>query len=152
MAKKEKRCTLIQDIKGMWWDLALYVPTVVFLLSIGFKLWYTADKNWTYLLVFLATFFFLAGTNRILKTRMMLLPSSPIGIDANKQRVLLQLRSGQQVELVKALRYYPDFVGKSFALSGLDLSGAKRQHVFHRGQFANDKEYQEMRDFLRVFA
>ena len=151
MAIKEKRCELIQDKKGLWWDVALYVPTVVFLLSIGFKMWFTSDKNWSYLLVFLATFFFLVGVNRILNTRLMILPQSPLAIDANKSRVVLSLRNGESVELVKNVRYYPDFAGKSFAVSGMDLTGKKRQQVFHKGQFADEGDYKELREFLRVF-
>ncbi len=152
MAKKEKRCELIKDKKGMWWDIALYVPTVVFLLSIAFKMWYTADKNWSYLLVFMATFFFFVGFNRILSTRLMLLPQSPLSIDVNKDRVLLGLRNGEVVELVKNVRYFPDFAGKSFALTGFDLSGKKRQHVFHKGQFSDEEDYKDLREFLRIFA
>lgn len=151
MAAKEKKCELIQDKKGMWWDVALYVPTVVFLLSIAFKLWYTTDKNWSYLLVFLATFFFLIGVNRILNTRLMLLPQSPLSIDANKTRVMFQLRNGDSVELVKNVRYYPDFAGKSFAITGMDLTGKKRQQVFHKGQFGDEAEYKELREYLRIY-
>lgn len=152
MAIKEKRCDLIQDKKGMWWDIALYVPTVVFLLSIGFKLWYTADKNWSYLLVFMATFFLLTGANRVLSTRLMILPQSPLMIDANKNRVLFKLRNGDSVELVKNVRYYPDFAGKSFAITGMDLTGRKRQQVFHKGQFSSEEDYKELREYLRIFA
>lgn len=151
MAHKEARYVLSQDKTGMWWDLALYVPTVIFLLSIGFQLWYTTDKDWTYLLIFLATFFFLVGFNRIFKTRLMLLPGSPVAIDASKKQVTLELRNGEKVELVKGVRYYPDFAGKSFAITGLDLAGKKLQHVFHRGQFSDEKDYKDLREFLRVF-
>ncbi len=148
---KEKKSILVPDKKGMWWDLALYVPTVIFLLSIGFQMWYTSDRNWSYPIVFMATFFFLTGATRILKTRMMILPSAAISIDANKQRIVMQLRSGVASELVKGVRYFPDMVGKSFALTGFDLSGKKQQFVFHKGQFESEAEFKDMRDFLRVY-
>jgi len=152
MATKEKRCVLYQDKTGMWWDLALYVPTVIFLLSIAMKLWYSSNQDWTYILVFAATYFFIAGINRILKVRLMILPTSPIVLDANKQRILLELRGNDKVELVKNVRYYADFVGKSFAISGMDLTGKKKQYVFSRGQFANAAEFSELRDFLKIYA
>jgi len=152
MAIKEKRCVLQQDKNGMWWDLALYVPTVVFLLSIALKFWYSSNQDWTYILLFAATYFFIAGASRILKVRLMVLPASPIVFDVNKQRILLELRGKDKVELVKNVRYYADFVGKSFAISGMDLSGRKKQYVFSRGQFANDAEFSELRDFLKMYA
>lgn len=151
MAKKQYQVSLVADKVGMYWDLALYVPTVIVLIAIGLKMWYSADKNWAYLLMFMASFFFMAGSNRILKSRMMLLPSSPVSIDADKQRIICRLRNGQQAELVKAVRYFPDFAGKSFAITGLDLNGKKCQYVFHRGQFANEDEYKELREFLRIY-
>lgn len=61
----------------MVWDLLLYVPVVVVLFSLGLQLWYGSGSSWSYLLVFLATLFFLIGANRILKTRLMVLPSAP---------------------------------------------------------------------------
>jgi len=151
VAKKQYQVSLVADKVGMYWDLALYVPTVIVLIAIGLKMWYSADKNWAYLLMFMASFFFMAGSNRILKSRMMLLPSSPVSIDADKQRIICRLRNGQQAELVKAVRYFPDFAGKSFAITGLDLNGKKCQYVFHRGQFANEDEYKELREFLRIY-
>lgn len=152
VVKKQYQVSLVQDKTGMYWDLALYVPTVIFLVSISLKMWFSADKNWSYLLMFLASFFLIAGANRILKSRMMLVSSAPISIDVDKQRVLCGLRSGEQVELVKAVRYYPDFAGKSFAISGLDLNGNKCQYVFHRGQFEDENEYKDLREFLRIYA
>ena len=151
MAKKQYRVGLVQDRKGMYWDLALYAPTVIFLVSIALKMWYTADKNWAYLLMFMASFFLLAGANRILKSRMMLTGSSPISIDVDKQRIMFGLRNGEKVELVKGARFFPDFAGKSFAITGIDLNGKKCQYVFHRGQFADESEYKELREFLRIY-
>jgi len=152
MAIKEKFVKLHQDKKGMFWDLALYIPTVVFLFSYAAKLWFSGNQTWTYILLFAGCYFFIAGANRILKVRMMLLPASPVSIDASKQRILLELRNGDKIELAKKVRYYADFVGKSFAISGMDLSGKKQQHVFNRGQFSSDSEFSEMREFLRIFA
>lgn len=151
MAKKQHQVTLVQDKTGMYWDLALYVPTVIFLISISLKMWFSADKNWAYLLMFMASFFLMVGFNRIFKSRMMLMGSSPISIDVDKQRVLCGLRSGDQVELVKGVRYFPDFSGKSFAITGMDLNGKKCQYVFHRGQFSDEDEYKELREFLRIY-
>lgn len=136
----------------MWWDLALYVPTVIFLFSYAAKLWYTGNQTWTYVLIFAGSYFLIAGANRILKVRMMVLPASPISIDASKQRILLELRNGEKIELAKKVRYYADYVGKSFAISGMDLSGKQQQHVFSRGQFSSESEFTEMKEFLRIFA
>lgn len=152
MAIKEKHVVLHQDKKGMWWDLALYVPTVVFLLSLSAKFWFSGNQNLTYVLLFSGSFIFLAGANRILKVRMMLLPASPISIDATRQRILLELRNGEKIELAKKVRFYADYSGKSFAISGMDLSGRKQQHVFSIGQFQSQNEFTEMREFLRIFA
>lgn len=152
MAIKEKQVKLHQDKKGMWWDLALYVPTVIFLLSYAAKLWFSGNQTWTYVLLFAGSYFFIAGANRILKVRMMLLPASPISIEASKQGIMLGLRNGDKIELAKKVRYYADYVGKSFAISGMDLSGKKQQHVFSRGQFASDREFSDMKEFLRIFA
>ncbi|NOY63053.1 MAG: hypothetical protein GXP10_07875 [Gammaproteobacteria bacterium] len=151
-SNQEKRCVLRPDKKGVWWDIALYVPTVIFLLSIAFQLWYTPSQNWSYLLVFAATFFFLVGANRIFKSRLLLLSSSPIAIGANKHRVRLELSGGSKVDLVKNVRYFPDFSGKSFGLTGMDLAGKKQQYIFLRGQFSDEAEYKELREFLRIFA
>lgn len=152
MAIKEKYVEFQQDKKGMLWDLALYVPTVIFLASYGAKLWFSGNQTFTYVLVFAASYFFIAGANRILKVRMMLLSASPISINANKQRILLTLRNGEKLELAKNVRFYTDYVGKNFAISGMDSSGKKQQYVFSRGQFPSDSEYSEMKDFLRIFA
>lgn len=152
MAKKQHQISLVQDKVGMYWDLALYVPTVVILTSISLKMWYSADKNWAYLLMFLASFFLIVGANRILKSRMMLVSSAPVSIEADKERVLCGLRNGEKIELVKAVRYFPDFSGKSFAITGVDLNGKKCQYVFHRGQFEDEDEYKDLREFLRIYA
>jgi len=133
----------------MMWDLALYVPTVAALFSLAAKFWFGGDINLSYLLVFLGSFFFIAGANRILKTRLMALPSAPVAIEVDKQTVALALRSGQRVDIVKDLRYYPDYAGRSFGLSGMDGSGQRLQFVFHKGQFSDDKSYQAAQTALR---
>ena len=55
----------------------------------------------------------------------------------------LGLRSGEYISLVKDVRFYIDTQGKSFGLSGKDMLGRPQQHVFHRGQFADEKVYHE---------
>jgi len=132
------------------WDALLYVPTVAALALISLKLWYGPNQSWSYLLVFLASFFAIAGINRIL-SRMMLLPSSPTAIDVDKQGVHLRLRNNERINLVKDLRYFPDFAGKSFGLTGMDLAGQRRQFVFHRGQFAAVAVFEDIRSRLNVY-
>lgn len=143
------RFDLMQDRKGMMWDLLLYVPTVTALLSMAAKFWFGDDINLSYLLLFLGSFFFIAGANRILKTRLMILPSAPIAIEVGKQVVGFALRNGKRVEIVKDLRYYSDYAGKSFGLAGLDNSGQRLQFVFHKGQFPDEKAYQSAQSALR---
>jgi len=151
MAESDKRYSLVQDRKGMIWDLWLYVPTVVFLILISIKLWYGPYQDWTYILVFMATIFAFAGTNRILKTRLMILPGAPTAIEIDKQRVRFELRNGTQVDLVKGVRFFGDFVGKTFAVTGMDMSGKKQQYVFHRGQFADEGQFKDVKSFLQVY-
>lgn len=150
MAKSE-RYQLAQDRKGVTWDLLMYFPTVTGLAMGASIFWYQPNHALAYLLFFLACFFFYQGLHRILG-RLILLPSAPVTLDVSKQRVLLELRSGDKVELVKNVRYYSDTAGKSFGLTGLDTSGAKRQYVFHRGQFNNQTDYQKVGGLLKIFA
>ncbi len=133
----------------MLWDLLLYVPTVTALLAFAANAWYGENSNLSYLLLFLASFFFIAGANRILKTRLMLLPSSPIGIEANRQQATLLLRNGNRVSLMKDIKLYRDFSGRSFGLTGLDNTGRRLQFVFHRGQFALEQEYQTLQNLYK---
>ncbi len=147
----ETRFDLSQDRKGMMWDLLLYIPTVVALLSIAAKFWYGDDANLAYLLVFLASFFCIAGANRVLKTRLMILPSAPVAIEIDKALARLVLRNGKSVELVKELKFYSDFAGRTFGLTGMDDSGQRLQFVFHKGQFPNPQDYQTVQDKLRKF-
>ena len=145
-----KQYRLIQDRRGVVWDVMLYLPTVTALTLIGLKFWFGPDQTWSYVLVFLASFFFIVGLNRIL-SRMMLLPSSPIVIEVDKQGVYLRLRNDQRIGLLKDVRYYPDYSGKSFGLSGMDMSGKRHQYVFHRGQYPTLAVYDEVRSLLNVY-
>lgn len=145
----ERRFSLVRDTKGMYWDLLLYVPTVTALLSMSAKFWFGGDTNLAYLLLFLGSFFFIAGANRILKTRLMVLPSAPVVLKVrNRNSVSLTLRDGKELELASGLKFYPDYAGRSFGLVGVDKSGQRAQFVFHKGQFPDEQEYQAL---LKVF-
>ncbi len=145
----DARYSLVQDRKGMMWDLLLYIPTVAALLTLAAKFWFENNESLAYLLVFLGSFFFIAGANRILKTRLMILPSAPVAIEVDKRVANFVLRNGSRVELVRELRFYPDYAGRSFGLAGLDKSGQRVQFVFHKGQFPSEREYQAVQDALR---
>lgn len=142
---------LSQDRKGMLWDLLLYVPTVVFLFATGLKLWFSSSQSWSYVLFFMAFFFLFAGSNRILSGRLMLFGSSPVSIACDREQISLELRNGSRVDLVKDVRFFPDYAGKSFGLAGMDLSGRRRQFVFHRGQFPDAEAYRQLLDRLALF-
>jgi hypothetical protein len=146
----DTRFNLVQDRKGMMWDLLLYVPTVVALLSMVLKFWYGGDVSLAYLFSFLASFFFIAGANRILKTRLMLLPTAPIAIEIGKQVTRIITRNGEKVELVKDLRIYADYSGRSFGLAGLNKLDERLQFVFHKGQFSDLKAYQAIQEMLKL--
>ncbi|WP_455205566.1 hypothetical protein [Kaarinaea lacus] len=150
MAKSEKY-QLVADKKGVLWDSLMYVPTVAGLGTGAFIFWYKPNHGLAYLLFFLACFFFYQGLHRIL-VRLVLLPTAPVSLDVSKQRVLLELRNGNRVELVKNVRYFSDYAGKSFGLTGMDSAGAKRQFVFHKGQFADQKDYSKIGGALKIFA
>jgi len=148
---KEFHYELIQDKKGMYWDLLLYIPTVVILALLSAQLWYSSNQNFAYLLVFLTTFIALIGFNRIAKTRMMILPQAPIAFAVSKKGVSLTLRNETVVELAKDVRFFSDFAGKSFGLTGIDMFGKKQQFVFNRGQFAAEGEFNDAKAALRAF-
>lgn len=150
MAKTE-HYDLIQDRRGMLWDLTLYVPTVAGLGTGAMIFWFDQNQNLAYLLLFLACFFFYQGVHRVLG-RLMLVPTSPVAIDISKKQVLLQLRNGKKTELVKDLRYFSDFAGKSFGLTGMDLLGKKRQFVFHKGQFDTEESFKKIGAALKIYA
>lgn len=143
------RFDLVQDRKGMVWDLLLYVPTVTVLASLAAKYWYGDEQNLAYLLYFLTCFFFIVGFNRIFKTRLMFLPSAPICMEVGEQSVGLVQRNGTRIDLVKKLRYYPDYSGRSFGISGLDGAGKQLQFVFHKGQFASASQYDSTQEALK---
>ena len=82
----------------------------------------------------------------------MLLPNNPIELDISKKRVQLKLRNGEQVELVKDVRYFSDYAGKSFGLAGMDLTGKRRQYVFHKGQFTNENNFKKVGSALKIYA
>jgi len=129
-------CALHPDTKGVVWDLLLYIPTIGILLLWGLKLWYAGDDQIYigYGLMFLGFFFLMVGSNRVLR-RMLLTPSSPLTIDVNPDRIKLRLKSGAETLLIKDVRFFADYAGKSFALTGIDGEGAKQQFIFHRQQF-----------------
>lgn len=150
MAKTEV-FELSQDRKGVTWDVMMYVPTVVGLGTGAFMFWYDQNQGLAYLLFFLACFFFYQGVHRVLG-RMLILPQSPVSLDVSRQRVSLVMRNGNTVELIKNVRYFSDHAGKSFGLTGMDMTGAKRQYVFHKGQFADEAAFGKVGDALKVFA
>lgn len=144
------RFELVPDKKGVMWDLLLYVPTVFFLALIATDFWYDGNKNFAYLLAFLASFFFLAGSNRILKTRLMIVGGAPVAIETGKDFAKIMLRSGKEIVLLKHIKRYGDYVGKSFGLSGVDGQGARQQFVFHRAQFPDQERYGALQKALDV--
>ncbi len=150
MAKSEM-VKLMQDRKGVTWDAMMYVPTVVGLGVGAFMFWYDKSQNLAYLLFFLACFFFYQGVHRVMG-RMLMLPRSPISLDITKQGVSLGMRNGESIELIKNVRYFADHAGKSFGLTGMDMTGAKRQYVFHKGQFADETVFVKVASALKVFA
>ena len=76
---------LAPDKRGAMWDALLYIPVVLLLSSYSAKSWYGGDQTFAYVLLFLVTFIFLIGANRILGTRLMLLPNSPRGLELGKK-------------------------------------------------------------------
>ena len=145
-----RRYELNRDSRGILWDLLLYVPTVVALGSIGLHLWYGGQQGLAYLLYFLASFFTIAGAHRVLG-RLLVLPGAPVALELDKREVRISLRNGGEVRLVADLRYYPDYAGKSFGLTGVDQEGRKRQYVLHRGQFREPSAFDDIRSRLKVF-
>lgn len=141
---------LVADRKGMVWDLLLYVPTVIALASLAASFWYDNDHTMGYLFFFLTCFFFIVGFNRIFKTRLMLLPSAPVSLKVGEQSLGLVQKNGMQVNLVKNLRYYADYAGKSFGISGLDGSGKQLQFVFHKGQFPTAEKFDSVQAIFKT--
>jgi hypothetical protein len=140
---------LVADRKGVIWDLLLYIPTVVALASIAASFWYSDDQNMGYLFFFLTCFFFIAGVNRIFKTRLMLFPTSAIALVVKEQSIELNQKNGAQLNLIKNIRYYPDYAGKSFGISGIDGMGKQLQFVFLKGQFASLEKFETAKETLK---
>jgi hypothetical protein len=140
---------LVRDRKGMIWDLLLYIPTVIALGSIATSFWYSDAHNMGYLFFFLTCFFFIVGFNRVLQTRLMLLPSAPISLKTGDQSIGLVQKNGIRVDLVKNLRYFPDYSGRTFGISGSDGSGKQLQFVFHKGQFADSAQFETAQAHLK---
>ena len=149
-----RQFALRPDAKGAFWDLLLYVPTVVALASVAAKLWFGGEQGLAYLLAFLASFFCIAGANRILKTRLMLLPAAPvrIDVDVDADSVSVRQRDGLAIDLVKDQKVFGDLAGRSFGLTGLNRNGQRLQFVFHRGQFADDADFARIREALTRLA
>jgi hypothetical protein len=152
MAAARSRWDLRADRKGAAWDALLYVPTVIALASVAVKLWYSGDQALAYVLAFLASFFFLVGANRILKTRLLLLPSAAVRLEVLEGSIAVVQRDGTRNELVKDSRHFPDFAGRSYGLSGLDGGARRLQFVLHRGQFSDEKEFLASQDAIKRFS
>ena len=105
--------------------------------------WYAKNEDLAYLLSFLACFFLLAGSNRILKTRLMLLPSSPVRIEADPQLPCVRLlqKDGKRLELLKNIKVHKEVSGRSVGLTGLSAEGKLLQFIFHKGQFVLERDY-----------
>ena len=151
MGSATHKYTLQQDRRGMIWDLLLYVPTVGALFGIGAKLWYSPSQDWAYLLFFMGSYFLFVAVNRVLKTRLMALPSAPVAIELAKECVRVSLRSGSTADLVKNVKFFSEIGGKTFAITGLDLTGKQQQHIFHVGQFADVSAYNDAKSRLAIY-
>lgn len=151
MMAQETEYQLVQDKRGAIWDLLLYIPTLGVMILIAFQLWFSGNKELTYLLIFMTTIVFFIAFNRIAKTRLMYLPSAPVAFSVSKKGVSLRLKNGTVVSLVKDLRFFADLAGKSIGLVGVDLGGAKHQFVFHRGQFDDDVKFDRSKAQLKMF-
>jgi hypothetical protein len=147
----EMQFNLVPDQKGVVWDLLLYVPTVIALASIATSFWFSEDHTLGYLFYFMTCFFVIAGVNRIFKTRLMLFPTSPILIAVADQSIELKQKNGVQLNLIKNIRYYSDYAGKSFGISGLDGSGKQLQFVFLKGQFGSAEKFEAAQLNLKKF-
>jgi hypothetical protein len=139
---------LKRDRDGMLWDLLLYVPTVLALATMALIFWYGGNGSLAYLLSFLASFFFIAGANRVLK-RLLLLPSAPVRVEVAPGLIRVVRRDGQRIELLKEQRYFPEYSGKSFGFSGMDRGGQRQQFEMHKGQFADPAQYEAVQAALK---
>ncbi|MGA2776416.1 MAG: hypothetical protein ABSF94_02590 [Steroidobacteraceae bacterium] len=136
------RYTLRRDYRGLFWDALLYVPTVTALAFFAIGSFYDDKVPVAYLLGFLACFFLFAGSNRILTTRLMWLPSAPVAIEIRPAAADLMLKSGEIIRLRQDLKLFRDRSGRSFGLTGISDGGARKQFIFHRGQFGQASEFE----------
>jgi len=152
LAKPIEKEQLRADIRGVLWDSVLYVPTVSVLAFYGLTFWYGEQHMpWAYLLWFMACFFAIAGGKRIMG-RLLLLPGTPVAIGVDKKRkVSIFLKDGKTVALMRDVRYFKDYAGKSFGLSGVDANGKKWQFVFHKGQFGTESGFSQVVRVLEAF-
>ncbi len=151
MAKCETYA-LVPDKRGAVWDLILYVPVIILLVLMSLQFWYGGQYQWvSYLLVFSATYIGLIGFNRVAGSRLMISASSPLDLTLDKKRISVKTKGGDHVELVGEVKFFPDHAGKTFALTGVDMAGKKRQFVFHRGQFEDEAMFKDIRSRLGVY-
>ncbi|MFC1750017.1 hypothetical protein ACFL2V_14550 [Pseudomonadota bacterium] len=150
MAKSESYA-LIPDKRGAMWDVVLYIPVIAILILMALQFWYGPHQYVSYILVFSATYIGLIGFNRIAGSRLLIKPSAPLALTVDKKRISINTKGGDSVELVNEVRYFPDYAGKSFGLTGMDMSGKKQQFVFHRGQFESENMFKDIRSRLAVY-
>ncbi len=150
MAKSESY-VLVPDKRGAIWDAVLYVPVIAILVLMALQFWYGPYQYVSYALVFSATYIALIGFNRVAGTRLLISSKAPLSLAVEKKRISVKVKNGDSIELVSDVRYFPDYAGKSFGLTGMDMSGKKRQFVFHRGQFESEAVFKDIRSHLAVY-
>jgi len=148
MAKSEEY-RLVKDKRGVVWDALLYVPTLFGLFLGSAIFWHQANQGLAYIFLFAGCFISFIASNRILG-RLIMLPGNPTMLDVSKRVVTLWLKNGQKIELIKNLRFYSE--SKAIALTGMDSGGARRQYVFHKGQFEDEAQFKKASAALRIFA
>jgi hypothetical protein len=72
----------------------------------------------------------------------MWLPSAPVAIETRSNAADLILKNGEVIKLQRDLKLFRDRSGRSFGLTGLNEQGKRLQFIFHRGQFAQDLDFQ----------
>ena len=153
MGDRLEKEVLHADTRGLIWDLLLYIPTVSVLAFYGLTLWF-GEKHMplAYLLWFMACLFAIAGGKRVME-RLLMLPRTPVAIGVDKKRKAnIFLKNGDTVALMRDLRYFKDYAGKSFGVSGLDKSGKPWQFVFYKGQFETEAAFAQVIRVLEVFS
>ncbi|MDX8379412.1 MAG: hypothetical protein R8K48_05115 [Gallionella sp.] len=144
-----KQFVLVPDSKGMVWDLTLYIPTIIALASISASLWYSNDHTTSYVFFFLTCFFSIAGYKRVFDTRLMLFASSPMRLEVGDDGLTVISNNGNQVALRTTLKYFPDYGGKSFAISGQDEITKQHQYIFHRGRFESPDRFKVAQEAIK---